>query len=56
MKLPKWLPSMGKNPSEPITANANLRVIGDMGSGKTAYMASLAYLTQCPNLFRGFSL
>ena len=49
MKLPKWLPSMGKNPSEPITANANLRVIGDMGSGKTAYMASLAYLTQCPN-------
>ncbi len=41
MKLLNWL----KSSSEPesIDENAEIRVIGDRGSGKTAYMASLAY-------------
>lgn len=49
MKIPKWFPPLGSKTLDPIAANANLRVIGDTGSGKTAYMASLAYLTKCSN-------
>ena len=35
--------------STQLTKVPNIRLIGDRGSGKTAYVASLAYLTQCPN-------
>ena len=49
MKLPNWMPSKGLNASSPIAENANIRVIGDRGSGKTAYLASLAYQTRSPN-------
>ena len=49
MKVPKWFPPIGSNSPDPIIANTSIRVIGDRGSGKTAYMASLAYLTKCPN-------
>ncbi len=45
MKIP-WLSSKESSTS---SRNADLRIIGDRGSGKTAYLASLAYLTQCPN-------
>ena len=44
MKIPQWLQAIPTNkPSQPIAANANIRIVGDRGSGKTAYMAALAY-------------
>ncbi|MEB3121725.1 MAG: hypothetical protein VKL41_10945 [Snowella sp.] len=39
-----WLKNkVGSNASEPRETNADIRVIGDRRSGKTVYMASLAY-------------
>jgi hypothetical protein len=39
-----WLKNkVGPNASEPRETNADIRVIGDRRSGKTVYMASLAY-------------
>ncbi|CCQ58336.1 hypothetical protein [Crocosphaera watsonii] len=42
MNIP-WLSSKKSSSS---SINPDIRLIGDRGSGKTAYLASLAYLSQ----------
>jgi hypothetical protein len=43
IKRPNWFPTFTPTSSESRSANANIRLIGDRRSGKTAYLASLAY-------------
>jgi Double-GTPase 1 len=43
LNLPKWFPTSIPTSSESRSASANIRLVGDRRSGKTAYMASLAY-------------
>ena len=45
MNIP-WLSSKKSSSS---SINPDIRLIGDRGSGKTAYLASLAYLSQFTN-------
>lgn len=40
---PNWLSGNKNQTSEPVQSNAVVRIIGDRSSGKTTYMASLAY-------------
>lgn len=43
MKALDWLKNKTVSKTQPLDASAEIRVIGDRGAGKSAYMASLAY-------------